>query len=240
MSRPAYAVAAALLALALAGCETTEQKSAAIAKRLAHERANVSITRIARASKTIKVLSAQLVRSSGGTAAVLELENTSGTARANVPILISVKDAAGKTLFTNATAGSSTPSGEISLIGGHATAWWVDANVLVARGTPTAVSARVGQGVAAPAGAATLTTADLSAGSNFVGPFIAGRALNDAGPASDVTVYAVALSGGRVIAAGQSLIPALGSHGASTFQLSVIGAPKGGRLDATVVPAHLG
>jgi hypothetical protein len=231
--------AGALLALSVAGCETTEQKSAAIAKHLAHERANATTTKIAHASKTIRILSAQLVRGAG-TAAALELQNTSGQARADVPIVITVTDASGKVLFTNATAGSDTPSGEIAFIGAHATAWWVDANVLVASGTPKSVSARIGDGVAAPRGVPGLSTADLSTGSNFVGPFISGRVLDDAQAASDVTLYAVALTGTRVLAAGQSLIPTLRSHGASSFQVSVIGAPKGGRLEATAVPEHLG
>ena len=240
MSRPANAVAAALLAFAVAGCATTEQKSATIAKRLAHDRADASSTRIAATSRTIRVLSAQIERSASGTAAALELENTSAAPRANVPILISVSDSAGKTLFTNATVGTSTPSGELSLIGAHATIWWVDANVLVGSGTPVHVSARVGEGIAAPAQATALTTTSLSAGSNFVGPFIAGRALDDGGAQSDVTVYAVALSGERVIAAGQSLLPTLAGHASSPFQVSVIGSPKGGLLEVTGAPAHLG
>ncbi len=63
-----------------------------------------------------------------------------------MPILISVTDAAGKQIYTNATVGASSPTGEISLIGAHATVWWVDANVLVAGATATHVSARIGAG----------------------------------------------------------------------------------------------
>ena len=187
------------------------------------------------------MLSAQLVHSASGTAAVLELRNTSATAVANVPILIFVTDGAGKQIYTNATVGGSSPTGEISLIEAHATVWWVDANVLVGNATATHVSARVGAGTTPPAqAAARVEVTGLTSGSNFIGPFIAGRAINGSAAASDLTVYAVALSAGRVIAAGQSLIPSLGAHKSSAFQLSVIGAPKGKSLSAAIVPAHLG
>jgi hypothetical protein len=240
MSRLARGVLAASLALALTGCETTQEKSAAIAKRLAHQRATVSVRRIATASKRVKVLSAQLVHSASGTAAVLELRNTSAQAVADVPILVSVTDAAGKQIYTNATVGGTSPTGEISLIEARATVWWVDANVLVGNATAAHVSARVGAGTAAPAQAARIEVTGLTSGSNFIGAFIAGRAINGSAAASDLTVYAVALSAGRVLAAGQSMIPSLAARTSSAFQLSVVGSPKGKSLSASIVPAHLG
>ncbi len=240
MSRLARGVVVASLALTLTGCETTQERSAAIAKRLAHQRATVSVTRIATAGKRVKVLSAQLVHSTSGTAAVLELRNTSAQAVADIPILVFVRDAAGKQIYTNATVGDTSPTGEISLIEPRATVWWVDANVLVGNATATHVSARIGAGTRPPARAARIEVTGLTSGSNFIGPFIAGRAINGSAAASALTVYAVALSAGRVLAAGQSLIPSLGARKSSTFQLTVIGSPKGKSLSASIVPAHLG
>jgi hypothetical protein len=238
MSIPARAAAATLLAIGLAGCETTEQKSAAIEKRLAGRRASTTLTRIGATSKVVKVLSAQLVHSAAGTAAALELRNTSSEARADVAIVIDVTDATGKSVFTNASAGASSPSGEISLIGPHATVWWVEANVLTSDLAPSHVSARVGRGEPAVAGARVLRATHLTSGSNFAGPFIGGRVVNGAAALDDVAVYTVAVADGHVLAAGQSLIPRLGGHATTSFQVNVIGSPRRARLTATIVPAH--
>ena len=227
-------------ALALAGCQTTEQRSAAIGKRLAHERAAAAVTKIGTTNASVRVEAAQLVDTASGSAAALELTNTSGQAQADIPILITVTDTDGKTIYSNATVGTSSPSGELSLLGPHATAWWVDANVLARTGVPAHLNVRIGRGVTPPPAAPALRATNLSSGSNFVGAYIGGRVLNASATAqSNATVYAVAITGTRVVGAGQSLIVALGAHASSAFQVSVLGRTAGARLQATIVPAHL-
>ena len=91
------ALALALGAVSLAGCETTAEKSAKLekaAKRIAP--AQQQGLSIAHASSIVKVLSATLVHGTEGTAAVLTLHNSSAKAIREVPISISLKDANGR------------------------------------------------------------------------------------------------------------------------------------------------
>jgi hypothetical protein len=240
MRRRSAALLTLLAGIALTGCETTEQESAKIAKRLGHQHAGAATTQIKSANSSVRVVSAQIVSSASGAAAVLELSNTSSRAQADIPILISVYDAAGKAVYSNSTVGESSPSGELSLIAAHATVWWVDANVLASGGTPARVVAKIGAPTA-NAPVASLSASKLAGGSNFIGPLIGGSANNaSAAPQTDVTVYAVALAGSRVVAAGQSLIPSLPAHGSASFQVNVVGKPKGATPAATLAPAHVG
>jgi hypothetical protein len=203
-----------LAAIALAGCESTEQESAKIAKRLGHQRASAAIVQIKGTNSNVRVVSAQIVSSASGSAAVLELSNS--------------------------TIGESSPSGELSLLEAHETAWWVDSSVLASGGTPVRVVAKIGAPTAS-APPPTLSAGKLASGSNFVGPFVSGSASNSSGAAAaDVTVYAVALAGSRVVAAGQGLIPSLGAHGSAPFQVNVVGKIKGATPAATLAPARVG
>jgi hypothetical protein len=240
MTRGGVALAAAVLAIALTGCESTEQESAQIAKRLGRQTADAAVTQIKTTNSAVSVRSAQIVRSKAGIAAAIELKNTSGKAEADIPILITAYDAGGKAVYSNATVGVSSPLGELSLIGPGATVWWVDPNVLASGGAPVRVSARIGASTAT-APTTFLSTNGFGTGSSFIGSFISGRASNAGGTvAADVTLYAVALEGSRVVAAGQSLVPTLAAHGASTFQVGVIGNPKGATYVVTAVPPHIG
>jgi hypothetical protein len=242
MTKGGVALAAAAVAIALAGCESTEQESAKIAKRLGHETADATVTQIGGANAAVRVDEAQVVHSSSGTAAALELTNTSAAAQADVPIVITVKDASGATVYSNDTVGDSSPSGELALLPAHATVWWVDGSVLASGGTAASVTAQIGKpAVPTPAQSPLLSAGKLSSGSNFVGPFIQGTALNASSSAqSNVTVYVVAVAGGRVVAAGQGLVPSLAAHGSAAFQVNVTGSAKGATPQATVAPAHLG
>jgi len=236
MIRAALALVAAL---ALAGCETTEQESAAIAKRLGDRTAAPQQTTITSANHAIEVLRAAIVHTRSGTAAAIELRNTTASAQVDVPIVITAYDAAGKAVYSNDTIGTASPSGELSLLGAHATAWWVDANVFASGGVPVRVTARLGASSGAAAAAGTIGAGELAGGSNFAGPFIAGTAIDSGSAEADATVYVVALRDGRVVAAGQGLIPSLAAHGSTAFQATVVGSASRARLEATIVPAHL-
>ena len=239
MKRRGAALLTLLAAIALAGCESTEQESAAIAKRLGHQSASAATTQIKGADASVRVVSAQIVSSASGDAAALELSNTSSKAQADIPILITAYDAAGKAVYSNSTVGEGSPSGELSLLDPHATVWWVDSSVLASGGTPVRVVTKIGAPTAS-APPPSLSASKLAVGSNFVGPFIGGSASNSSSaPAADVTVYAVALAGSRVVAAGQSLIPSLAAHGSAAFQVNVVGSTKDATPAATAAPAHI-
>jgi hypothetical protein len=238
MSRGGIAPLALLATIALAGCETTQQKSAQIAKRDANQTADAQQTKIGAASKTIKVDQAQLVHTSSGTAAAIQLTNLSSQAQAHIPIILTAYDAAGKAVYSNNTVGADVPSGELTLLGPRATVWWVNSNVLAGAGTPVRVSAQIGAGKT-PATTPALSVSRLSSGSNFVGAFISGRARNGSTKAqSQVTIYAVALDGTRVTAAGEDIVPSIGAGSSATFQVTVTGITKRATVTAIAVPGN--
>ncbi|MGD0196933.1 MAG: hypothetical protein ABSC56_03345 [Solirubrobacteraceae bacterium] len=237
--RAGAALLALLGALSLAGCESTEQESAQIAKRLGHQSADAAVTQIKGTNAAVRVDQAQIVSSRSGTAAALELTNTSSRPQADIPILVTAYDAAGKAVYSNATVGESSPSGELSFLAAHATAWWVDGSLLAAGGTPVRLTAKIGDPTTSAVQLA-LSVSHLAAGSNFVGPLIDGKAVNGSASAeSDATVYAVALVGGHLVGAGQGVVPALAAHGSASFQVNVTGKAAGATVAATIVPAHI-
>jgi hypothetical protein len=224
----------------LAGCETTQQQSARIEKRLGHQTAVALTTHLGATNPNIKIDRLQLIRSHAGTAAAIELTNTSADAQAGIPIVISVDDAAGKQVYTNDTVGTSSPTGELSLLAGHATAWWVDANILASGGQPATLTVKIGTPqLRAPAQSSPLTASDLAGGSNFIGPLISGTLVSGSSTVqSQVTLYAIALQGSRVVAAGQSLVPEIAAHARAPFQVGVYGTVKGAALVVTAAPAR--
>ena len=98
-------LAAAALAAALSGCETTTEKSAKLEKAAHHTRLAEKGLTIARASGDVRVLSATIVHGHEGNAAVVTAAQRLGADAARVPIAITVKDAHGATIFQNNTAG---------------------------------------------------------------------------------------------------------------------------------------
>jgi hypothetical protein len=241
MSRRGVALAALLTVVILAGCESTEQESAKIGKQLGSGSAAAAVTTIKSSNHAVRVDRSVLVHSASGTAAAIELTSTSATPQVDIPIVITVDDAAGKAVYTNDTVGTTSPEGELSLLEPGATVWWVDANVIASGGSATSVTATIGAPAAsAPASLPTLAARHLGAGSNFVGPYIGGTVSNGSATAqSQVAIYAVALEGREVVAAGQSLVPAVAAHGSMAFQVTVFGTTKGATPFVSVAPARL-
>lgn len=240
MRRVLVVLAASALLSLLAGCETTQQESARIAKKLGHQTAVAVTTHVGSANPNIEIDELQLVRSGSATAAAIELTNTSASPQEGIPIVIDAYDAAGREVYSNDTVGTSSPSGELSLLAGRATAWWVDGNVLANGGTPVRLTVKIGlPQLHAPAQLPALSAGGLSAGSNFIGPVIGGTLVNGSGGvASDVTIYAVALAGRRVVGAGQSLVPQIAAGARVSFAVNVTGTAKGAVPIVTVAPAR--
>ena len=76
-----------------------------------------------------------------GDAVVVELENTSKETLVNVPILIDVRDKAGKSIFTNDTPGTRARLNHISVLQPGETADWVNDQIL-ASGKPSSSRSR--------------------------------------------------------------------------------------------------
>jgi len=111
--RPAVVAAGLAVAVALAGCESTQDKSAAIGRR-AKQVTREKGLRIGARNTAVVVGRRVVVQDRNGVAAVVELRNTDARGQAGVPVALTVRDARGRSLYTNTAPGlptaSSTPA----------------------------------------------------------------------------------------------------------------------------------
>jgi len=232
--RAAALAAAALLA---GGCETTQQLSARIGRQLGHQSAITGTVGIGAASRVVRVLRAVLV--GGRPAAVaLELRNESSHALARLPLLVDVRDAKGASVYRNDTKGIDSSLQQLAHVAPGATVWWVDNEVLAAGGVPASVTAQVGAATASAAATAPLLAARaVSTSDSFPGPHIDATLVN-ASPiaASHVTVYAIALRGGRVVGAGRGIAATVAAHARAPVEVAMTGAVSGTTVALTLAP----
>jgi hypothetical protein len=235
------ALALVLGAVSLAGCETTTEKSATLEK--AAKRTTPAAQQglsIAHESSVVKVQSATLVRGTESTAAVLTLHNSSAQAIRDVPISISLRDATGATVYTNATPGLAKTLTSLALLPAHGDGVWIDDQIpgtsakslatKVGEGTPASgslprLAIREAQLAKDPSGAAT-------AEGTIANPSRTGQ--------SELVVYALALKGGRVVAAGRAVLASLTPGASAPFEAFFVGAPAGAQLKLSAPPTALG
>jgi hypothetical protein len=234
------AAAAVLLALALTGCETTAQKSAQLEKAAKHGRIAQAGLSIAKASADVTVRDAVLLHGAEGAAVVVTLRNSSARALQSVPIAITVKNAAGGTLFQNNAPGLEAALTSIASLGAHDEATWVDDQV-PATGSPASVSAVVGEAPAARGSAPRLRVAGVHATEEAGSAGAAGTVKNESQiTQQSLVVYVLARRAGRVVAAGRAVLPEVAAGAAVPFQAFFTGVAKGAQLQASAPPSTFG
>jgi hypothetical protein len=246
--RPPAVALVALAAIALVGCESSQEKNAKLekaakvleAKTLAKGAAAERARQITHPSTKVAVSGVTLLHGSEGLATVVTLNNHSGTALREVPVKVIVKDAHGHQLFTNATTGQSAPLVSAALIPAHGTLEWIDDQIPPQSGA-TAASAVVGEAPAAPAGAPKLSIEGAHATEDpSSGPGAEGQVVNHSAVTQhELVVYAVARRGGKVVAAGRAVLPEAAAQSSTRFQLFFIGEPHGAQLTFSAPPSTL-
>lgn len=236
-------IALALACLALAGCESTQEKSAKLereARRQKHALAADEL-KIARPSAVIKVLSAEVLSDSEGTAVVVTVRNTSATAQSQVPLAFTVRGAGGATVASNAAPGLARSLTSIPVVGAHALATWIDDQVQPTA-TPSSATAEAGEGTplrgTPPDVLVTSHAVSEEGGVETVQGTVSNRSST---PQREVVVDAVASAGGRPVAAGRAVIASLAADSSGSFQIFLLGsAAKGAKVLVTTAPATLG
>jgi hypothetical protein len=234
--------AGALAALGLSACESTQDKSA----RLAHSgqgAANQSTLKLGAANANVHVARTAVLHAAGGNAVAVELRNAARSAEADVPVLIDVRDAHGKSLYKNDLQGLQPALQQMALVGGGRSAYWVNDQVLGA-GTPRSVVVHVGRAAAhAPARVPQIGVEAVRLDHDSTGTFAAGRVVNRSALVQlNLPIFAVALRGGRVVAAGRAIVPRLmpaPTKKPTRFRIFFIGDPRGAQLRVTAVPTVL-
>ena len=242
MSRALLLAAAALAATGLAACESTQDKSARLAKD-ADTRLNAKGSVVGRENPDIRIEQTALVQDANGVAAVVRLRNR-GAAQADLPVTITVSDARGRRLYRNDIAGLEPALVSVPALGKGEETFWVNNQILVA-GRAKKVAAKVGAAKERPGGSLprmeiTGTHLDHDVDGVFARGIIANRS-----PVLQkrLTIFAIARKGGRIVAAGRAVIdklpPAARTKRPTVFTVYFIGDPRGARLSFAAPPTVL-
>jgi hypothetical protein len=243
MIRPAAALAAtAAILIGASGCETTQELSAKLGRKLGHQSAVAGTTRLGAANRSVRVERTALLSSGGQYAVALELTNAGAQAQTNFAVLIDVLDAKGRSVYRNDTKGIEASIQGLALLPAHATEWWVDNEVLASGGPPASVTAAVG---ASTGGVTTtvplLTARGVSASDSFPGPHVNATVENRSTVAQpELAVYAVALRGRSVVGAGRGIVAALAAGASAQLEIPMVGSVNGSTISVTVAPTSLG
>jgi hypothetical protein len=223
---------------AISGCQSTQDRSAQLRKKGNTVLSQRTQTLVTRTNPDVKVLRTATLHDDNGSAAVVELRNTSRRALVNVPVAIDVRGAGGTSVFRNDAAGIEPSLVGPSYVPPASRFAWVNDQVS-ATGVPRSVVARVGVGHGAPprsvpsiqVGAPHLET-DPTSGISAVGT------VTDRSPILQrkLVLYCIATRGTRIVAAGRGGIERLRPNKATRYTIFFIGNPKGARLTVAAPP----
>jgi hypothetical protein len=218
VARSAELVLALGAVLLVAGCSTTQQKSARAkvqAERLLATRKQVLVRQ---PNPSVRVEGVTLLRGHGRTAVVVALRNDGSRPVSDLPI--SLRTGGGRYLNRRAGLGYFQTHAPAIVPGGEATWVFVTRARVRARG----VSARVGLQPAVSARPARLPLLRAAPAAGI------GRATvtNSSGvPQYGLVVYAFARRGARLVAAGRGSLARLGPGRRATVPLSLVGSARG-------------
>ena len=232
------ALALLLAPLLLAGCESSQDKSARLARSAVaqkHEKGVVVTTQ----SPDVKVLKTALVEDRYGTAAAVQLRFSGHKPQAAMPISFELRDGAGKKAYGNDLPGLAASLTHVPLLRPGERVWWVDDQLQV-KGAER-VEARVGRPTTtAPSKPPELVPTGLKLESDSSGFFTHGKLRNRSDvEQTQLTIYAVAQRGDKVVAAGRAGIERLRARAAAPFRIFWIGEPKGATLHIFAPPTVL-
>ena len=241
MTRAGALVVVAAAAVGLSACQTTQELSAQRAKSAKKLVAEKGLT-IGKANPDVAVGRTAVVQDANGIAAVVELRNKGNGPQAQLPVAISVTDAAGKPLYKNNVAGLEDSLVSMALLDGGQDAFWVN-NQVTATGKPATVKATVGMAKGKlPANVPSLEIADVSLSTDSGSAVAKGTIVNKSPIAQKrVTIFCVARRGSKIVAAGRGIVDRIPPAGGKPTPFSVffIGNPKGAKLSFAAPPTVL-
>jgi hypothetical protein len=238
----------AVAVLALAGCESTQSKSAkleAAAQKAKHEKGLV----VSQESTEVKVEGTTILQDDNGAATVVELRNESRGSLVNLPLSVQVLDQGSKALYANDAPGLDTSLVSVASLGAGGEVDWVNDQVTLAgersgdepsgRGRSGSVVAKVGVG--AKPGPTELPQMEVTglkpetdaSGESAVVGDVANRSTVEQ---RRLVVYVIARKGDKVVAAGRAIVEKLAPGKSAHFSAFPIGDPAGAELSASAPP----
>jgi hypothetical protein len=230
---------AVLAVTSLTACQSTQDRSAQLEKEGAKTLLSESGLKIDKESTEVKVTSTTLLTDANGSAAVVDLHNSSGENLVEVPILIEVLDAKGKSVYKNDLPGIEPALAAVPYIPAGGDAEWVNDQVL-ASGKPKSVRVKVGASTDSYSGE--MPDIEVSEpkveGDPVSGLEATGTVVNKTGVDQErLLLYAIGRKGGKVVAAGRGAIEHLkASTKPLHYDIFFIGDPKGTDLEVTQFP----
>lgn len=226
-----------VLAPLLSGCESTQAKSARLARagsqQLAGERGLV----VGAQNADVRAVETSILQDENGAAVVVVLRNRASRPIARVPVAIDVRGADGRSVYRNDAPGLDPSLVEATGVPASGELVWVDDQV-TPTGAPKRVEARIGaeQGDAPRALPRIELTQPRLIQDRVTGVEAVGRVTNR----SDVeqrrlVVSSIARKGERVVAAGRAIVTRLAPGKSASFHVFFIGDPRGARI-AVVAP----
>jgi len=230
---------AALAAGTLSACQSTKQRSAALEKEGEEVLLSESGLDVDKPSKVVRVTSKTLLTDANGSAVVVGLHNSSDQDLVDVPILIEVSDAKGRSVYTNDIPGIEPALAHVPFIAAGGDAEWVNDQVL-ASGKPKTVKVTVGADARPYSG--TEPRLEVSPprieGDPASGIEAAGTVINRSGEDQErLLLYAIARRGDTIVAAGRGALEHLKPTSKPRhYDIFFIGDPKGARVEVVHFP----
>lgn len=220
-----------------AGCQSTQSKSAELLAELGPVKKEKGLE-IRKESEDVEVLDTALLHDANGTAVVVTVKNQSDQTLADVPILINVLDAKGKSIYRNDIPGIETALAYIPILKPGETLDWVN-NQVLAVGQPKEVKVEVGADARTYPGA--IPDVEVSEPSletdQVSGINAAGTVVNHTAEQQErILIYGVARRGDEIVAAGRAAVERANPERRRYYHLFFIGDPEGADLSISSFP----
>jgi hypothetical protein len=229
-------LAALPAAAVLSGCVTTQDLAARAQLVDARIRAGEVRLRVGSLERDVRVTALTLLRVPDGTAIVAELRNTSARALTDLPVLVGVRTGGGRELYLNRAANTGYLGNHLVAIGAGQTVTWVFTSHrrLASPGRPFA---EVGTTQIPEPAASALPRFEVTSVRASTSATLSLAVANRSGITQNgLPVYAVAIRGGRVTAAGRALVTLLGAHETAQVRLTVLGRDAGAAVQLSALP----
>ena len=239
--RAVVAVAiAGLAASGLVACQSSQSKSAELAKTGHSVLKKETGLQISQQNTQVDVVDTAVLSDKNGAAVVVTLKNNSTQGLGNTPIAIDVQDAKGKSVFKNDAPGLEQSLTSVSELPAGQTVDWVNDQVL-AVGKPQSVKVQLGQApdTLPPELPEMQTTSPKIEVDPVSGTQATGKVTNNSDVEQrDLILNAVARKGDQVVAAGRGELKRLAPGKTADYTIFFIGDPKGAKVTVTA-PATL-
>jgi hypothetical protein len=229
-----------LLALLVAGCESTQSKSARLQKNAKGELSSGEGVVVEKENPDVRVLATSTLKDGNGEAVVVHLRNTGKDPLANLPISVSLSDRSGRAVYTNTTPGLEAALAHVALLRPGQELFWVNDQV-VSTGRPAQAKTLVGESKPVTGAIPKIGVEgvhlleDPVSGISALGHVTNGSKLLQ----RRLPVFCVARRGDAIVAAGRAILEKVKPEKKASFQVFFIGNPRGARIACTPLPSTL-